>query len=682
MTTIYLSSTYEDLKEYREVVYKALRQSGYDVIAMEDYVAADQRPVGKCLADVEKADIYLGILAFRYGYVPPPEFNNPDGLSITELELRHAERCGKPVLAFVLSDGTPWPAKFVDIASSDSKDPVRKLRQYLMTTKAARVFSSPRELTPLIVSALVGISGPRVVPVESNTSMLPPRSGDERATSAKDGVFVCYARKDEEFVLRLAGNLKRNNVSIWLDQWDIPAGADWDRSIDDAIYDCSKFIIVLSPQAIASSEVRGELRTALDERKPVIPVISAACKIPRQLRTIQYVNFSTLGPDDDVALRRLMNTLATATDTRRVRDVTPAAEAAEEGEAEPTQVEFKKSEDRDGVIPPGNASKGSHLEPIATPKQRLTWFQRRLAIVRENYPRGFHGLSSRYAATVAVLIILAGWWQWPRSDVEVPALPDAPVGQSPVTKAGKVFSDHLKIGGEGPQMIVISAGSFWMGDIQGKNDKNAIPVRVVQLSKPIALNVFEVTFDEYDAFAKATKRKLPEDQGWGRGRRPVINVSWDDAQACAKWLSEQTGKRYRLPSEAEWEYAARAGSKTAYWWGDNIGRGQANCDGCGSQWDNKQTAPVGSFNVNPFGLSDTAGNVWEWLEDCWHENYKGAPSDGRAWKEDDGGQCGRRVLRGGSWGNGPGYLRSSFRNGLYAGGANSRLGFRLAQDLN
>ena len=345
MTTIYLSSTYEDLKEYREVVYKALRKSGYDVIAMEDYVAADQRPVDKCLADVEKADIYVGIFAFRYGYVPPFEYNNPDGLSITELELRHAERCGKPVLAFVLSDGTPWPAKFVDIASSESKDPVRKLRKYLMTTKTAQVFSLPCELTPIIVSALVRImtAGPRVVPVESNTSMMPLHSGDERATSAKDGVFVCYARKDEEFVLRLAGNLKRNGVSIWLDQWDIAAGADWDRSIDDAIYECSKFIIVLSPQAIASSEVRGELRTALDERKPIIPVISAACKIPRQLRTIQYVNFSTHGPDDEVALRRLMNTLATATDTGVVRDITPAAEAAEEGEdgTDPSRVQEK-----------------------------------------------------------------------------------------------------------------------------------------------------------------------------------------------------------------------------------------------------------------------------------------------------------------------------------------------------
>ena len=145
----------------------------------------------------------------------------------------------------------------------------------------------------------------------------------------------------------------------------------------------------------------------------------------------------------------------------------------------------------------------------------------------------------------------------------------------------------------------------------------------------------------------------------GRGRRPVVGVSWEDAKGYVRWIREETGKEYRLLSEAEWEYVARAGTRTEYWWGDGIGRGRANCDGCGSRWDAKETAPVGSFGANAYGLHDVHGNVWEWVEDCLHVNYEGAPVDGSAWVS--GGDCEQRVLRGGSWSNEPRYLRSAFR---------------------
>jgi len=230
-------------------------------------------------------------------------------------------------------------------------------------------------------------------------------------------------------------------------------------------------------------------------------------------------------------------------------------------------------------------------------------------------------------------------------------------------------------------MIVVPAGSFKMGDVQGGGDKDEVPIHTVTIQTPFAIGRYEVTFDDYDQFAKATNRKLPDDQGWGRGRRAVINVSWEIATVYAKWLSEQTGKRYRLPMEAEWEYAARAGKETAYWWGNDFIKGMANCNGRGSQWDNNQTAPVGSFKPNALGLYDTAGNVWEWVEDYWHQNYIDAPSDGRAWREQNGGQCGQRVLRGGSWFNEPGNLRSSARGRYSADNWSSFIGFRLAQDI-
>ena len=158
---------------------------------------------------------------------------------------------------------------------------------------------------------------------------------------------------------------------------------------------------------------------------------------------------------------------------------------------------------------------------------------------------------------------------------------------------------------------------------------------------------------------------------------PVINVSWEDSRAYAAWLGEQTGQRYRLPSEAEWKYAARAGTETRYSWGEEIGRNRANCDGCGSEWDGRQTAPVGRFEPNAFGLYDLHGNVDEWVENCWHDNYEGAPSDGSAWTSG-----GDSDLRGGSWYFYPRNLRAANRYRNRPSHRDNSYGFRLAQDLN
>jgi formylglycine-generating enzyme required for sulfatase activity len=234
--------------------------------------------------------------------------------------------------------------------------------------------------------------------------------------------------------------------------------------------------------------------------------------------------------------------------------------------------------------------------------------------------------------------------------------------------------------GQGPEMVLIRGGTFEMGSNESTDET---PVHQVSV-KDFAIGRCEVTFDEYDRFAEATKREKPDDWGFGRGNRPVIAVSWEDARAYADWLSQQTGKQYRLPTEAEWEYAARASTTTQYWWGDEIRQDQrvwANCNGCGSEWDSKETAPVGSFPANPFGLLDTAGNVWEWVEDCWHENYQDAPQDGSAWLEANGGKCEGRVVRGGSWGVIPRWLRSADRLGYRPTDRDDVLGFRLVQDL-
>jgi formylglycine-generating enzyme required for sulfatase activity len=227
-----------------------------------------------------------------------------------------------------------------------------------------------------------------------------------------------------------------------------------------------------------------------------------------------------------------------------------------------------------------------------------------------------------------------------------------------------------------PEMVSITGGTFSMGgQMLEELPEHAVDIR------PFAISKFEVTFEQYDAFAKAAGRKLPNDGGYGRGRRPVFNVTWNDAVAYAEWLSRETGKRFRLPTEAEWEYAARAGSKTPYWWGTKArGSNRANCDGCGSEWA-KQTTPVGSFEANPFGLHDTAGNVIEWVQDCWHENYENAPADGSVWLKAGDGDCGQRVIRGGHWFHGPGIVHSAYRGKKAPDYQSTTAGFRLAQDL-
>jgi len=215
--------------------------------------------------------------------------------------------------------------------------------------------------------------------------------------------------------------------------------------------------------------------------------------------------------------------------------------------------------------------------------------------------------------------------------------------------AGTVFRDRLKDGSQGPEMVWIPAGTFQMGDIQGTGHEDEQPVHSVSVNK-FAMGRYEVTFAEYDQFVQATGINKPSDQGWGRDNRPVINVSWDDATAYTEWLSLQTGQTYRLPTEAEWEYAARAGSNTKYWWGNEIATNRAACDGCGAKWgwDAKQmTAPIGSFAPNQFGLYDTVGNVWEWTCSEYENRYNGKEKhclgNNRA-KSDS-----LFVLRGGSW---------------------------------
>jgi formylglycine-generating enzyme required for sulfatase activity len=245
--------------------------------------------------------------------------------------------------------------------------------------------------------------------------------------------------------------------------------------------------------------------------------------------------------------------------------------------------------------------------------------------------------------------------------------------KSEAERALKPLASFRECAKDCPEMIVVPAGEFMMGSPateMGRHD-NEGPQHSVTIAKPFAVSKFDVTFADWDACTSAGGCPKVGDSGFGRGTKPAINVSWDQARQYVTWFSKMT------LTEAEWEYAARAGSATAYFWGDEIGQENANCSGCGSQWDGRQTSPVGSFKPNAFGLYDMAGNVWQWVQDCYHVNYDGAPPDGSAWTI---GNC-QRVVRGGSWKLTPRFLRSAFRDRDSADVRFNHVGFRLARTL-
>ncbi len=231
---------------------------------------------------------------------------------------------------------------------------------------------------------------------------------------------------------------------------------------------------------------------------------------------------------------------------------------------------------------------------------------------------------------------------------------------------------------ESIDMVNVPAGVFVMGDhstglFSKDGDDDELPEHEVTISA-FKMSKNEITREQYDAFCELTGReKLAGD---GPGNMPVTNVSWEDAKAFTTWLSEQTGGAFRLPTEVEWEYAARAGTDTPYSWGKKIERNRAVCDGCKSQWDNISPAPTGSFEANTFGLNDMHGNVSEWVEDCYHENYQGAPADGTSWSSDS---CSERVIRGGGWSSKPADLRSANRGRVVADHQGNDVGFRIVQ---
>jgi formylglycine-generating enzyme required for sulfatase activity len=279
-----------------------------------------------------------------------------------------------------------------------------------------------------------------------------------------------------------------------------------------------------------------------------------------------------------------------------------------------------------------------------------------------------------------------------------------PTATSPVADAEGVLRDRFLDGtGEGPELVLIPTGRFQMGSPEHERKiamaagsqkswlERETPQHWVGIEYSFALGRHPVSVGEWRQFARVTGWVSQSETDWDKPgfaqseRHPVVGVSWHDAQLYLQWLIEQTGQFYRLPSEAEWEYACRAGSKSAFSFGDEISTEHANYDGHytynGSARGQYRggTSAAGDFAPNPWGLYDMHGNVWEWMQDAVHDNYEGAPADGSAWEE--GGDASRRILRGGSWLYNPRYLRSALRNGFSSALSNDIVGFRVARNL-
>jgi formylglycine-generating enzyme required for sulfatase activity len=283
---------------------------------------------------------------------------------------------------------------------------------------------------------------------------------------------------------------------------------------------------------------------------------------------------------------------------------------------------------------------------------------------------------------LCLLVGLLGWWQQPRLIAlnywlfNVRGYVQTADSERKL-QSGQTFKECRDC----PEMIVIPAGHFTIGsakDELGHWDEEE-PQREVTFAKPFAVAKDDITFDQWDTCVRlggcATNPVAP----WGRADLPVINIDWQDAHEYVRWLARISGQPYRLLSESEWEYAARAGTTTPYYWGTAVGVMHADCDGCGSRWDAKQTAPIGQFPANAFGLRDMAGNVWQMVQDCYQPSYNVLPADG---SPNTKGDCSVRVVRGGAWTSDPPYLRSAsrYKNAVNDHGSTNR-GFRVARDL-
>jgi formylglycine-generating enzyme required for sulfatase activity len=520
--------------------------------------------------------------------------------------------------------------------------------------------------------------------------------GTETKTDTRTRVFISYSRKDMAFADKLESALKARGFNVLIDRQEIYAFEDWWKRIQSLIGQSDTVVFVLSPDSVKSDVALKEVDHAASLNKRFAPIVCRRvddAAVPEALRRLNFIFF-----DDPARFEAGVDRLADAlrTDIGWVRQHTEYGEAERRWSAagQPNSLLL-----RSPTLDVAEYWMGSRPASAPEPTGEIRLFvttSRKAEVVARRRNRILN--VTLYTLLVGIILGLVGWikqdiiadkwrfvtvtWPYERANVRPYVLSAA---KEQALKPGDSFKECAQ---DCPEMVVVPAGSFTMGSPSTEKNRFVTegPQHPVTFAKNFAVSKYELTFTDWGAcvIGGGCDGYKPTDENWGRGQQPVINVGWDDARRYVTWLSLVTGKTYRLLSEAEYEYATRAGTATVYPWGDDIklnGQAMADCNGCGSQWDALQTAPVGSFRPNGFGLYDMVGNVWEWVEDCVHLSYDNAPKDGAAWLANDSGDCTNRVLRAGSWDVNPVGLRSANRNGNTPGARTALTGFRVARTL-
>jgi formylglycine-generating enzyme required for sulfatase activity len=489
-------------------------------------------------------------------------------------------------------------------------------------------------------------------------------------------LFYSYSHRDEELRDRLEEHLgglrRRGLIENWHDR-RIGAGSEWKDAIDEHLATADIILLLISSSFINSDycwdkEMTKALARHDKGEARVIPVVLKPCywqeslfarlqMVPRDAKPI------TSWPDPDEAFVQVVEAIHRAVNEIRLRrsqanpPALPAKAAVAPRPAITREPTVPKTFTRKPTAPkkPVRSTRHALKDALASDS---------IEELRDQRRRIIHVLKVRASAAGPAAVTCR----------------DLPVLQ-PFTVFSDIDAPWC------PEMVVLPPGEFLMGSPNSDEDaaEDEKPQHRLIIRYRFAMGRYPVTFAEYDHFCAATKRKKPGDEGWGRGRRPVISASWEDAKAYCAWLSKETGQSYRLPSEAEWEYACRAGTTTRYSCGDTIVEKDANFAPSALRslvrglFGEGKTSVVGSYPPNPWGLHDMHGNVWEWVEDHFHDHYKGATADGSARLAGD--HEGNRVLRGGSWLEEPNVLRSAHRGWSRPMTRINTFGFRVARTL-
>jgi formylglycine-generating enzyme required for sulfatase activity len=508
-------------------------------------------------------------------------------------------------------------------------------------------------------------------------------------SSEKLKVFISYSRRDGAFADRLVEALKGRGFDVRIDRRDLPKLEDWKRELTHLIRQADTVILIVSRNSLSSPVVAWEVDQVRGLGKRLAPVVIsdlADLAVPADVSRINYALFS-----DPSRFETNVDELATAltTDSAWLKDHTRLNELAlrwaDHGKPGDMTIRGRELAEAEAWVErhPRDMPPVTSLQREFLAASRNTELERNAREARQR--------KARLLLLAALLMLFvaslgyAGWSNRPFVRSALTGLLDRirNMALSPVAERALKPLDTFSECQDCPEMIVVPPGEFMMGSPAAEKDRDPHedPYHHVKIANAFAVSKYEITFAQWETcVALAGCTYEPMDLNFGRGSHPVINIGWDDARQYTNWLAKRTGRPYRLLSEAEWEYAARAGSQTSYPWGDAIETGRANCGGCGTSFDNKSTAPVGSFAPNAFGLYDMIGNVWEWVEDCWHDGYEGAPVDGSAWITDCSDDA-LRVLRGGSWDDKAADVRSAARFGPGVSARTRVNGIRIGRSL-